>query len=218
LLEACQELHRWRDSIAGGGGLRLAVNISGRHLQHGDLVQHVARALRISGLEPGNLVIELTESTIMHNTDANLERLHQLKALGVRLAIDDFGTGYSSLSYLHRFPIDILKIDRSFVSRLTSDDDGPELARAVVSLGETLGLDTVAEGIEFEAQVEALLALGCVAGQGFLFARAAALEQLSTSLFVTRRNELWKAQAAGDQASASGRFRALKTAGRRGSG
>ena len=105
-------------------------------------------------------MIELTESTIMYNTDANLERFHQLKALGVRLAIDDFGTGYSSLSYLHRFPIDILKIDRSFVSRLTNSDNGPELARAVITLGETLGLDTVAEGIELEPQVQALARAG----------------------------------------------------------
>ena len=127
-------------------------------------------ALEVSGLEPDNLVIELTESTIMHNTEVNLERFRELKALGVRLAIDDFGMGYSSLSYLHRFPIDILKIDRAFVSRLTEQDDGPELARAVVMLGETLGLETVAEGIEHEDQVAKLLELGCVAGQGFLFA------------------------------------------------
>jgi diguanylate cyclase (GGDEF)-like protein/PAS domain S-box-containing protein len=218
LLEACQELHRWRASVAGGSGLRVSVNISGRHLQHGNLIQDVQRAVRMSELEPGNLVIELTESTIMHNTDVNLERLQRLKALGVRLAIDDFGTGYSSLSYLHRFPIDILKIDRSFVGRLTSDDDGPELARAVVSLGETMGLDTVAEGIELEEQVEALLALGCVAGQGFLFARAASLAQLSASPFVARRNELWSAQAANEKSSATGRFPALKIAGRRTAG
>jgi EAL domain-containing protein (putative c-di-GMP-specific phosphodiesterase class I) len=194
--------------------LRLSVNISGRHLQHGELVHDVVQALHESGLEPGNLVIELTESTIMYNTDANLERLHRLKALGVRLAIDDFGTGYSSLSYLHRFPIDILKIDRSFVSRLTNSDNGPELARAVITLGETLGLDTVAEGIEFEPQVAALLALGCVAGQGFLFAKAGSLEQLSNSPFVARRNALWTAQAAREQQSPTGRFRALKASGR----
>jgi len=171
LRQACRDLCAWRGAVAGGVGLRLAVNISGRHLQHGDLVQDVAQALHESGLEPGSLVIELTESTIMSNTDANLERFHRLKALGVLLAIDDFGTGYSSLSYLHRFPIDILKIDRSFVSRLTNSDNGPELASAVITLGETLGLDTVAEGIEVEAEVAALLALGCVAGQGFLFAQ-----------------------------------------------
>ena len=218
LLQACRDLRRWRSSVAGGTGLRVAVNISGRHLQDGDLVQDVAQALEESRLEPGNLVIELTESTMMFNTEANLERLRQLKALGVRLAIDDFGTGYSSLSYLHRFPIDILKIDRSFVSRLTNNDDGPELARTVVALGETLGLDTVAEGIEFEPQVAALLALGCVAGQGFLFARPGSLEQLSKTTFVARRNALWTAQAAREDLSATGRFTALKVAGRRTAG
>ena len=136
----------------------------------------VRHALEVSGLDPGSLVIELTESTIMQNTEVNLERFRELKALGVRLAIDDFGMGYSSLSYLHRFPIDILKIDRAFVSRLTEQDGGPELARAVVMLGATLGLETVAEGIENEDQVAALLDLGCVAGQGFLFASSRSLD------------------------------------------
>jgi diguanylate cyclase (GGDEF)-like protein/PAS domain S-box-containing protein len=215
LRQACCDLRSWRNSVAGGSDLRVAVNISGRHLQHAEMVADVARALEESGLEPGNLVIELTESTIMYNTDANLERLGQLKKLGVRLAIDDFGTGYSSLSYLHRFPIDILKIDRSFVSRLTNSENGPELARAVITLGETLGLDTVAEGIELEPQVSALLALGCVAGQGFLFAKAGSLEQLSKSTFVAKRNALWTAQAAREDLSATGRYKALKKAGRR---
>ena len=210
LRRACRDICAWRSSVAGGADLRVAVNISGRHLQHGDLVQDVAQALEESGLEPGNLVIELTESTIMHNTDANLGRLCQLKALGIRLAIDDFGTGYSSLSYLHRFPIDILKIDHSFVNRLTNTYNGPDLARAVIMLGETLGLDTVAEGIELEPQVAALLALGCVAGQGFLFAAPSSLEQLSNSAFVATRNALWTAQAGREDLSPTGRFRALK--------
>jgi diguanylate cyclase (GGDEF)-like protein/PAS domain S-box-containing protein len=210
LRQACRDLCAWRRSVAGGAGLRLAVNISGRHLQHGELVHDVAQALAESGLEPGNLVIELTESTIMYNTDSNLERFHSLKALGVRLAIDDFGTGYSSLSYLHRFPIDILKIDRAFVGSLTNSDNGPELARAVITLGETLGLETVAEGIELEPQVEALLALGCVAGQGFLFAKASSLEQLAKSPFVARRNALWSAQTRNDELTPTGRYRALK--------
>jgi diguanylate cyclase (GGDEF)-like protein/PAS domain S-box-containing protein len=211
LRQACRDLCLWRRSIAGGAGLRLAVNISGRHLQHGELAQDVAQALAESGLEAGNLVIELTESTIMYNTDANLERFHSLKALGVRLAIDDFGTGYSSLSYLHRFPIDILKIDRSFVGSLTNSDNGPELARAVITLGETLGLETVAEGIEHEPQVAALLALGCVAGQGFLFAKASSLEHLSKSPFVARRNALWNTQTRSEELSPTGRFKALKS-------
>ncbi|HEY1492176.1 MAG TPA: bifunctional diguanylate cyclase/phosphodiesterase, partial [Steroidobacteraceae bacterium] len=218
LRRACQDLCAWRAAIPGGSELRLAVNISGRHLQHGDLTGDVAQALQESGLEAGNLVIELTESTIMYNTDANLERFHKLKALGVRLAIDDFGTGYSSLSYLHRFPIDILKIDRSFVSRLTNSDNGPELASAVITLGETLGLDTVAEGIELEAQVGALLELGCVAGQGFLFAKAGPLEQISKSAFVARRGALWTVQAGREQLSATGRFRALRASRRRAAG
>jgi EAL domain-containing protein (putative c-di-GMP-specific phosphodiesterase class I) len=201
--------------VAGGVGLRVAVNISSRHLQNGELVNDVAIALKMSGLEPENLVIELTESTMMNNIDSNLERLRQLKGLGVRLAIDDFGTGYSSLAYLHRFPIDILKIDRSFISRLTHSGKGPELARAVITLGQTLGLDTVAEGIELEPQVAALLALGCVAGQGFLFAKAASLKQLLNSEFVAKRNAYWTAQAAREDLSATGRFEALKALGKR---
>jgi diguanylate cyclase (GGDEF)-like protein len=212
LAEACRALMHWRGCVAGGKGLRVAVNISGRHLQHGDLFQDVADALVTSGLEPPNLVIELTESTIMYNTDANLQRLQQLKALGVRLALDDFGTGYSSLAYLHRFPIDILKIDRSFISRLTNSDNGPELARAVITLGETLGLDIVAEGIELEQQVTSLLELRCVAGQGFLFGQAGSLEELTSHTSVVRRNEHWTAAAAEETLSASGRFAALRAA------
>ena len=212
LLEACRSLVAWRDSIAGGRGLRVAVNISGRHLQHGDLLRDVMDALAVSGLEPANLVVELTESTIMSNTDANLEHLQRLKALGIRLALDDFGTGYSSLSYLHRFPIDILKIDRSFVSRLTTSDNGPELARAVITLGSTLGLDIVAEGIEEEPQIATLLELGCVAGQGFFFAKAGSLAQLSLGSCVARRKELWSAAATEESLSATGRFAALSLA------
>lgn len=209
---ACREVRAWRSSVAGGEELRVAVNISSRHLEDEKLTRDVAQVLEESGLEPGNLVIELTESTIMHNTEANLAWLQQLKALGVRIAIDDFGTGYSSLSYLHRFPIDILKIDRSFVSRLTNSATGPELARAVMTLSETLGLDAVAEGIEFEPQVEELLKLGCVAGQGFLFAKSGTLEELSKSSFVAKRNLLWNSQAAREDLSPTGRFRALGAA------
>ena len=215
LRQACRDFCAWRRGIAAGAGLRLAVNISGRHLQHGEFAQDVSGALQESGLEPHNLVIELTESTTIYNTDANLERFHRVKALGVRLAIDDFGTGYSSLSYLHRFPIDILKIDRSFVSRLTNSDNGPELARAVITLGETLGLETVAEGIELEPQVGALLALGCVAGQGFLFARAGPLEQLSHSSFVARRNALWSGSGSREELAERGWFKAPRVTRRR---
>jgi diguanylate cyclase (GGDEF)-like protein/PAS domain S-box-containing protein len=211
LVDACTQIHNWSDSVEAGTGLRVAVNISGRHLQQGDLVADVRHALEVSGLDPGNLVIELTESTIMQNTEVNLERFRELKALGVRLAIDDFGMGYSSLSYLHRFPIDILKIDRAFVSRLTEQDGGPELARAVVMLATTLGLETVAEGIENENQVTTLLDLGCVAGQGFLFASSSLLDVVARTPFMSRRAGLRAAEhAAQGELTATGRFRAVE--------
>ena len=167
-------------------------------------------ALEISGLDPANLVIELTESTIMQNTEFNLERFRELKALGVRLAIDDFGIGYSSLSYLHRFPIDILKIDRAFVSRLTEQDGGPELARAVVMLATTLGLETVAEGIENEDQVATLLDLGCVAGQGFLFASSSSLDAVGKTPFMARRARIRTERMDEADLTATGRYRAAE--------
>jgi diguanylate cyclase (GGDEF)-like protein/PAS domain S-box-containing protein len=207
LLDACTQVRAWSDAVSGGKGLRLAVNISGRHLQQGTLVEDVRAALAVSGLDPSNLVIELTESTIMQNTDANLERFRALKSLGVRLAIDDFGMGYSSLSYLHRFPIDILKIDRAFVSRLTEQDGGPELARAVVMLGTTLGLETIAEGIENEDQAATLLDLGCVAGQGFLFAHSTSLDNVARTPFMARRARLRAERDSHADLTATGRFR-----------
>jgi diguanylate cyclase (GGDEF)-like protein len=208
LVDACTQIRAWSDSVEAGTGLRVAVNISGRHLQQGDLVGDVRHALEVSGLDPGNLVIELTEGTIMQNTEVNLERFRELKALGVRLAIDDFGMGYSSLSYLHRFPIDILKIDRAFVSRLTEQDGGPELARAVVMLATTLGLETVAEGIENESQVATLLDLGCVAGQGFLFASSSSLDVVAQTPFMARRADLRAAESAAQTGlTATGRYR-----------
>jgi diguanylate cyclase (GGDEF)-like protein len=206
LLEACTQVQALGQSVAAGDGLRVAVNISGRHLQQGNLVEDVRNALAASGLEPGRLVIELTESTIMQNTEVNLERFRELKALGVRLAIDDFGVGYSSLSYLHRFPIDILKIDRAFVSRMSEQNGGPELARAVVMLGTTLGLETIAEGIENEDQAATLLDLGCVAGQGFLFASPCSLDVVASTPFMARRARLRAERATHAQLTATGRF------------
>jgi len=216
LEDACRQVQDWRHRISAGDGLRVAVNISGRHLQQGDLIADVRHALEVSGLDPGSLLIELTESTMMHNSEANLIKLKELKALGVRLAIDDFGTGYSSLSYLHRFPIDILKIDRSFVSRLTESSEGPKLARAVVMLGETLGLETVAEGVEVEEQVAQLLQLGCVAAQGFLFSHATSLDVVAASSFALRREQLRVAHTGYDRLTATGRYRVADLVRKRG--
>ncbi len=168
LRRACREAQRWtRDR---GLACRITVNLSGRQLQDAQIVDDVRQALEESGLDPAQLVLEITESMLMHNTELSMERLMALKGLGVSLAIDDFGTGYSSLSYLQRYPIDILKIDKAFVEVIDQGGEGPVLAQAIVALGETLRMNTVAEGIETEAQRGALLGLGCELGQGYLFA------------------------------------------------
>ena len=168
LREACLQGRRWEEE--SGVPVRVTVNLSGRQLQDAKIVDDVEEALRTSGFTPADLVLEITESILMEHDDVSLDRLTRLKALGVSLAIDDFGTGYSSLSYLQRYPIDILKIDKSFVDTLGKGTDGAVLASAIVGLGETLGLDTVAEGIETEAQRGLLMELGCAFGQGYLFA------------------------------------------------
>ena len=178
--EACRQLQVWR---AAHPQLPLAVsiNISGRQLQGSGLEAALRQTLTSSGVEPASVVLEITESVLMQQTDAILERLQQLKALGVRLAIDDFGTGYSSLSYLQRFPIDILKIAKPFVEEVGQGADRSALARAIVGLGDTLKLQTIAEGIERAEQRAALIELGCTLGQGHHFwpaLSAAAIEEL----------------------------------------
>jgi diguanylate cyclase (GGDEF)-like protein/PAS domain S-box-containing protein len=147
--------------------LAISVNLSVRQLQSETIVADVREALETSGLPAPSLVLEITESVMMADTELAVARLYALKELGVRLAMDDFGTGYSSLSYLGRFPVDILKMDRSFLA----EDKNEPLAAAVIALGESLSLDVVAEGIEYDEQAASLRGLGCDLGQGFLFAR-----------------------------------------------
>ena len=149
----------------------MSVNLSARQLADPAIVDTVAEALADSGLPPASLVLEITESMIMADTDAARATLGALKALGVRLAIDDFGTGYSSLGYLQQFPIDILKIDKAFVDGVARGGSRSALARTIVALGDSLALHCVAEGIEDDAQRQHLQALGCEFGQGYLFAR-----------------------------------------------
>jgi EAL domain-containing protein (putative c-di-GMP-specific phosphodiesterase class I) len=173
LREACRQAAEWqRSSPPREKPLTLNINLSGRQLQFPEVVDDVAQALEESGLPPSSLVLEMTESVLMDDNEDVLTILQRIKALGARLAIDDFGTGYSSLSYLHRFPVDILKIDRSFVERLSHASDNAELARTtVVRLGQSLQLVTVAEGVEDSAQFLALRRMGCDVGQGFYFGR-----------------------------------------------
>lgn len=180
LMEACRTARQWE--LDRGTSLRVTVNLSGRQIQDESIVGDVRDVLHQTGFSASHLVLEITESILMQHTDVSLKRLQMLKELGVSLAIDDFGTGYSSLSYLQRYPIDILKIDKAFVDTLDKGGDGPVLASAIVALGETLRLDTVAEGIETEAQRGHLLQLGCELGQGFLFAPALPAEDFSRLL------------------------------------
>jgi diguanylate cyclase (GGDEF)-like protein len=155
-----------------GERLTIGVNLSARELHEPGLVNCVDAALRGSGLRPVDLTLEITESVLMHDTKAAIARLSELKGLGVRLAIDDFGTGYSSLSYLKDLPVDIVKIAKPFVDDIAESPQEAALAGAIVTLSETLDLKTVAEGIEYPAQLRALQRLGCDYGQGYLFARA----------------------------------------------
>jgi diguanylate cyclase (GGDEF)-like protein/PAS domain S-box-containing protein len=173
LREACRQTREWDAQLGGenGGMVTLSVNMSGHQLQHAGVVDAVRGALEESGLGADRLVLEITESVLMQHADVMLERLKAIRAVGVRLAIDDFGTGYSSLSYLQRFPIDILKIAKPFVDDVGSHDPDPALARAIIALGETLCLRTIAEGIEVRDQLTGLQALGCELGQGYYFAR-----------------------------------------------
>ncbi|HJU00022.1 MAG TPA: EAL domain-containing protein [Actinomycetes bacterium] len=183
LREACRQAAEWQRSTAHRDKpLALSINLSGRQLQVPEVVEDVAAALRESGLQPDSLVLEMTESVLMDDDENVLAILQRLKGLGARLAIDDFGTGYSSLSYLHRFPVDMLKIDRSFVERLSHASDNAELARTIVRLGQSLQLVTVAEGVEDSAQFLALRRMGCDVGQGFYFGKPMASEEITRLL------------------------------------
>jgi diguanylate cyclase (GGDEF)-like protein len=183
LREACAQVRQWQLELDVVPRLNVSVNLSPRQLGDPNLLADVASALSMSGLAAESLTLEITESAMMHDTDTAIARLKELKALGVSLAVDDFGTGYSSLSYLQRFPIDSLKIDRSFVSGIDGDAEQSALARAIVRLAQTLQLHAVAEGVETESQLDRLRELGCKYAQGFFLA----LPQDADSLGVVLR-------------------------------
>jgi diguanylate cyclase (GGDEF)-like protein len=167
LLEAC----RWATFIGVERGLPISVNLSARQFNDPKLVQLVSRALRDTGLPAKLLTLELTESTAMQQTDVTLATLRKLKELGVSIALDDFGTGYSSFSYLKRFPVDMLKIDRSFVAEVEHDGDHRAIVAAIIALAQVLGLKVIAEGVETEAQRQFLRGFGCEQIQGYLTGR-----------------------------------------------
>jgi len=192
LEQACRQTRLWHDQ-APGEPLVTCVNLSARQFQHPTLVEDVARALQESGVEAHWIELEITESAAMENAETAVVTLRRLKALGVALAIDDFGTGYSSLSYLKRFPIDTLKIDRSFISGMQWQSDDASIVSAVMSLGHALHLTVVAEGVETAEEAAQLRALECELGQGYYFARPLPGEQADG--FVTQTP--WDTEASG---------------------
>jgi diguanylate cyclase (GGDEF)-like protein/PAS domain S-box-containing protein len=171
LNEACRQMRSWQKLGLAGDEVTMSVNLSSRQFSQTDLIEQVSSALRDAGLKAANLKLEITESMVMENIDTAIGMLAQLRGLGVGLSIDDFGTGYSSLSYLHRFPIDTLKIDRSFVTQMTDNTENAEIVRTIVTLARSLDMHVIAEGVETDEQLRQLGGLGCDYGQGYLFSR-----------------------------------------------
>jgi EAL domain-containing protein (putative c-di-GMP-specific phosphodiesterase class I) len=179
LHRACRDGAHWRHQHPT---MTVAVNVSAAQLGTDGFIETVRRALTTSGMDPAGLVLEITESTLLVEANATIRRLQELKKLGVQLAIDDFGTGFSSLSYLRQFPVDILKIDRSFLSTVTTSVQTSVLVHSLVQLGQALDLDVIAEGIEHPDQLQALQDAECHLAQGFLFSRAVPKEDLEQLL------------------------------------
>jgi diguanylate cyclase (GGDEF)-like protein/PAS domain S-box-containing protein len=170
--EACRQMAVWRAQFPNGRMLGVTVNVSARQLARSDFVETVRSAIGQSNLEPGDLRVEITETTLMENPDRAEVVLRELRAMGVKVYLDDFGTGFSSLSYLHRFPVDTLKIDRSFIACLAGRNHQPAFVESIVALARTIGTQVIAEGVETEAQMDELVRIGCGEAQGFLFAGA----------------------------------------------
>jgi diguanylate cyclase (GGDEF)-like protein len=171
LREACQQMKRWQQDFPGAGLLKMSVNLSAKQLREPNLMQIIDDILLETNLNPSCLKLEITESVLMENTDVVAKILWQMRSRKIELSLDDFGTGYSSLSYLHSFPVNTVKIDRSFVSRMNENEENSEIIRAIVTLAHTLGMDAIAEGIETSEQLAQLKLLACEQGQGFFFSK-----------------------------------------------
>jgi diguanylate cyclase (GGDEF)-like protein len=184
LSQACEQMAAWH---AQGDALVISVNVSGRQLDSDAIVGHIRDALDSSGLDATSLILEVTETALMRNAEATVERLQAIKALGVRIAVDDFGTGYSSLAYLQRFPVDCLKIDRSFTHAITTSPESKALISTLVQLGKDLGLTTLAEGVETADQIDHLRGESVNEAQGFIFSRPLDAEALETQILAPTR-------------------------------
>lgn len=171
LNESCRQMRAWHREFPNHAPMTISVNLSGKQFTQPDLIEQIQQTLEETGLEARYLKLEITESVVMENAEIAKSMLMQLRALGVNLSIDDFGTGYSSLSYLHRFPVNTLKIDRSFIGNMSVGNENTEIVRTVLTLANNLGMDVVAEGVETEKQLEQLKEMHCDYGQGYLFAK-----------------------------------------------
>lgn len=182
LEQACRQVKQWQESYPNNPPLMVSVNLSLKQFKHGGLAGDITRALLESKLDPKRLKLEITESAAMEDAEQTIATLRELKSLGIQLAIDDFGTGYSALSYLKRFPVDTLKLDRSFVEGLGRDEQNTAIVKAILAFAKALNLTVTAEGIETDEQLEHLLALDCDCGQGYYFAHPAPADVLSLRL------------------------------------
>jgi predicted signal transduction protein with EAL and GGDEF domain len=184
LREACRQMHQWHRQFPRAKPLTVSVNISPRQFVQPNLVEQIKQIVAETGIDPNTLRLEITESVTMGDVERTIRILSQLREIGVRFSVDDFGTGYSSLSYLHRFPLDVLKIDRSFVMRMNEDHERLQIVQTIMTLARNLGIEVVAEGTETEMQVDHLRNIGCDFGQGFFFSRALAPETVTDLLYV----------------------------------
>src|SRR5438876_1142906 len=190
LRRACEQLGQWQWQSAANRSLFMSVNLSGKQVARPKLVSEIRQVLEETRIEPKYLKLEITESAVMENAETAVQLLRRLKALGVQLSIDDFGTGYSSLGYLHRFPVNTLKIDRSFVGRIGEAAENIEIVRTIVSLAENMGMEVVAEGVETLSQLSQLRKLSCQYGQGYLFSRP--VDAGSVTAWISRKPH-WQA-------------------------
>ncbi|MEK7724306.1 MAG: EAL domain-containing protein [Acidobacteriota bacterium] len=171
LREACQQLRQWQDQFPEAASLVMNVNLSARELDQKDLILQIKKVLKETKLDPKCLKLEITESVIMKNAEQAIKTVKELRDMGIRVSIDDFGTGYSSLSYLHRFPIDTLKVDRSFINRIGTEGEHAEIIQTIIKLAANLGMDVVAEGVESEEQLNFLKNMNCEFGQGYYYSK-----------------------------------------------
>jgi len=185
--EACRQLKTWQGKFPSDPPLTMSVNVSSRVLLQQDFAESVASRLRAEGIEPGTLALEVTESVIMEHTEPVLDTITRLQKMGIRIHIDDFGTGYSSLSYLHNFPVNALKIDRSFIAKMSSANENQEIVKTIIALAQNLNLKVIAEGVELNHQLAAVSGLACQYGQGFIFSRPQPPETLETWIGSARK-------------------------------